>query len=169
VDGIDRVRNWVATDDQCESVDASGGGGGGGGAGGGSGSGSGSGSSGGGGGAGGGSPGAGGPSGGEHGLTALAVASRSGRIRITLSLPGPGKVSVGATARLRGRTVLVGRRVRRAKAPGTLTVTLRTTHAARRAVRHRRLKAAVKITFSPKGGGAELTVTRWVVLRRHAH
>jgi Ca2+-binding RTX toxin-like protein len=143
VDGIDQVRNWVATDDQCESVDASGAGSGGGGSGGG---------------------GAGGGAGG-HGLTASAVATRTGRIRVELVLPGRGTVSIRALARSGGRSLLVGR-VRRASAAGRLAVTVRPDAAARRALRaHRNLKVTVKVGFSPRNGGAELTASRSVLLR----
>jgi Ca2+-binding RTX toxin-like protein len=145
VDGIDQVRNWVATDDQCESVDSTGGGGSGGG---------------GGGNGGGGSGGAGG-----HGLTISAVTSRAARIRVRLVLPGRGAVSLRAVARSGGRSILVGR-MRRANATGSLAVTIRPSAAARRALHaHRRLKVAVKATFSPRGGGRALSASRSVVLR----
>ena len=95
-----------------------------------------------------------------------AVVSRAGKLRVSLVLPGPGDVSVRAVARLRGRTIAVGRRVRRASAAGPLTVTIRPRAAARRALRaHHKLKVTVKVTFSPSGGGAAQKVTRSAVLR----
>jgi Ca2+-binding RTX toxin-like protein len=143
VDGIDAVRAWVATDDQCESIDSSGPGPGGGGGG----------------------PGGGGGAG-EQGLTVPAVVSRAGKLRVSLVLPSPGDVSVRAVARLRGRTIAVGRRVLRASGAGPLTVTIRPGAAARRALRaHHRLKVTVKVTFSPSGGGSAQKATRSVVLR----
>jgi Ca2+-binding RTX toxin-like protein len=148
VDGIDQVRNWIATDDQCESVDSSGGGSGGGGGGGG----------------GGGAGGGGGGGAGGHGLTVSAVASRTGTIRVKLVLPGPGAVSLRAVARSGGRSLLVGR-ARRTSKGGRLTVTIRPSAAARRALHaHRRLKATVKVRFASRGGGAALTARRSVVL-----
>jgi hypothetical protein len=132
VDGTDQVRNWVATDDQCETVDASG---------------------------------AGGPVAGR-GLSVSSVVMRGGRIKVALVAPGAGDVAVRAVARVRGRTATVGRRVRRARGAGRLTVTLKASAAARRAVRaHRRLRATVKVAFSPRGGGAAVRVRRPVVLR----
>jgi hypothetical protein len=160
VDGSDQVRNWVATDDQCESIDSdgpAGGGGSSGGGGGGSHPGGGSGGSGGGGNGG----------GSRHGVTASALASRAGKIRVTLMLPGPGAVSVRAVARLHGHKTVVGHRARRAATGGPFAITLRPSAAARRALRaHRRLKATVKVTFSPSGRGTKVTLTRSVVLRR---
>ncbi len=139
VDGSDRVRAWVATDDQCESIDSDGPAGGGG---------------------------TGGGGGGERGLTVAGVVSRAGKIKVSLVLPGPGSVSVRAGARLRGHAIAVGRQARSASAAGPLAVTVRPRAAARRALRaHRKLKVTVKVTFSPSGGGAALTVTRAVVLR----
>jgi hypothetical protein len=141
VDLVDQVRNWVATDDQCESIDPSnyGAGGGGGGAGGGA---------------------------RQQALTVPAIVSRAGKLRVSLVLPSPGEVSVRAVARLRGRTIAVGRRVRSATAAGPLTVTIRPRAAARRALRaHRKLRVTVKVTFSPSGGGPAQNVTRSAVLR----
>jgi hypothetical protein len=139
VDGIDQVRAWIATDDQCESVDSDAAGRGGGGGGG----------------------------GGEQGLTGQAVVSRAGKLRVSLVLPSPGAVPVRAVARVRGRRIAVGRRVRSASAAGPLTVTIRPRAAARRVLRaHRKLKVTVKITFSPSGGGAAVNVTRSVVMKR---
>lgn len=137
VDGSDQVRNWIATDDQCESVDGAGGG-----------------------------SGAGGSGAGGHGLTASVIATRTGRIRVKLVLPGPGAVSVRAVGRSRGRSLLVGR-AHRANAARRVSVTIRPSAAARRALRdHRRLKVAVKVRFSPSGGGSALTASRRVTLRR---
>jgi Ca2+-binding RTX toxin-like protein len=151
VDAIDQVRNWGATDDQCESVAGGGSAGGGGG---------GSSSSG-----GGGHGGGGGADG--HGLTALAVAWRAGRIRVALELPGRGAVAVRAVAHVRGHKVLVGRRARASAGAGPLAVAIRPSAAARRALRaHGRLKVTVKVTFSPSGGGSAVTASRSAVLRR---
>lgn len=139
VDATDQVRNWVATDDQCESVDGAGppSGGGGGGGGGGS----------------------------ASGLTVSAVAARGGKIRVDVDLPGPGVLSVRAAARVRGHSLAIGRRLRTAPA-GPLTVILRPRAKARRALRaHRKLKATIRISFSPSGGGAAVNATRSVVLR----
>jgi hypothetical protein len=142
VDGVDQVRQWVATDDQCESVDGAGGGSGGGGGG-------------------------AGAGGGEQGLTVAAVASRAGKLTVSLVLPGPGAVSVRAVARVHGRRLAVGRRGRSASAAGPLTVTIRPRAAARRALRaHRTLKATVTVTFSPSGGGGAVKVVRAVVMKR---
>ena len=157
VDGSDNVRNWVSTDDQCESIDSDGIGGGGG-----AGSGSGGGGSG-----GGGNGGAGGSGGsGKPGLTVAAVKSRAGKIKVTLLVPGPGTVSARAATRVHARRIAVGRRTREAGTAGRLSLTIKAGAAARRALRaHRRLKVTVKATFTPRGGGPRSGVTRTVVLR----
>ena len=143
VDAIDQVRNWTATDDQCENVDA--------------------GAPGGSGGTGGGGPGR--PAGGAFTVPAIAV-QPTGKIVVKLVLPGPGVLSLRGLARSSGHTITVGRVARRVSAAGPLAVALPVGAAARRALRaHHKLKVTIKITFAPSGGGPAVTVRRMVVLR----
>jgi hypothetical protein len=96
-----------------------------------------------------------------------AVVSRGGKLKVSLVLPGPGAVSVRAAARVGGRRIAVGQRVRSASAAGPLTVTIKPRAAARRALRARRkLKVTVKVTFAPSGGGSAAKVARSVVMKR---
>ena len=136
VDATDQVRNWAATDDQCENVDAGAPRGGGG----------------------------GGPAGGA--LRVLAIAAHpTGKIVVRILLPGPGVLSLRGLARSGGRTMTVGRIARRVTAAGPLVVALPVGAAARRALRaHHRLKVTIKITFAPSGRGPAVSVSRTVVL-----
>ena len=72
VDRIDQVRAWVATDDQCESVDAAGE-----------------------------VPGSQAKSGGGRGVTVGAVTARGSSITVRLTVPGPGVASARAVVRKR--------------------------------------------------------------------
>ena len=146
VDTNDHVRNWTATDDQCENVDAGAATGGGGS-----------------GGVGGGNPGR--PAGGAFKVSAIAT-QPTGKIVVKLVLPGPGVLSLRGLARSNGHTMTIGRVARRVRAAGRLAVALPVGAAARRALRtQRKLKVTIKITFSPSGGGHATAVSRTVVLR----
>ena len=154
VDATDQVRNWAATDDQCETVE---GGGAAGGAGGKTG------------GAGGGTRGTPGRSGGTAGggFTVSAIASRpKGKIVLKLVLSGPGVVSIRAVARAGGRTVTVDHVVRKVSAAGPLGLAFTVSAARLRALAaHRKPKVTIQISFSPNGGGRAVTVSRAVLLR----
>lgn len=93
-----------------------------------------------------------------------------GTATLALTVPGSGKLDVLATASTRARASTAKRirvaRVRRAVTrPGTVRVTLTPSRAARRILkRKRRLKIAVKVTFTPTGGRSG-TRTRALTLR----
>jgi hemolysin type calcium-binding protein len=108
-----------------------------------------------------------GPSGSGGTTAAMKVSSaragRHGRIVVKTSVPGPGTLS----ARARAKRIAVGSASRRASKPGSITLTLEPTRAAKRALRARkRLAVSVKVSFKPAGGGTASTLTRRVILRR---
>jgi hypothetical protein len=145
VDTTDQVRNWVATDDQCEGVDAGVVGGGG-------------------------SGGTGGGGGGgtkRPTFTVLAIIARpTGKIIVRLRPSRPGVASIRGVARSSRRTFTVGRAVRRFSTATSLEVALPVGAAARRALHgHGRLRVVLKITFSLSGGGPPMTVSRTITLR----
>jgi hemolysin type calcium-binding protein len=92
-----------------------------------------------------------------------AKADRRGRIVVKLTAPGPGAIS----ARARAPRLVVGKASRKVSRAGAVTLTLKPTRAAKRALQARkRLAVTVKVTFKPAGGGSASTQTRRVVMRR---
>jgi hypothetical protein len=143
VDGADAIYDSVYLSDQCESVDGAG--------------------------AGGATSVGGGTTGGGAAFQVEGVKlDRRGRISVRLSLPGPGIASARATARAGTRTIDVGHAARVARDPA-LRLTIKPSAAARRALKARgRLKASLRIEFTPGGGGDRVTRRATVTLRHPA-
>ena len=77
---------------------------------------------------------------------------QGGRIVVGLAAPAAGKVTVAATAKRRVRFALASRTV---AAAGPVKLTLRPTPAAKRMLRRgRRVKVSLRVTFTPRDGGA---------------
>jgi RTX calcium-binding nonapeptide repeat (4 copies) len=154
VDTTDNVRNWAATDDQCENLDVGPSAGGGTGRPGGGGT---------------GATGTGtGGAGGRAFMVSAIVSRPAWKILVKLALPGPGVVSLRGTAHSGGRAITVSHIVRRVSAAGPLEIVLKLGAAARRALRaHHTLKTTIKITFAPSGNGPAVSASHTVVLRAH--
>ncbi len=75
----------------------------------------------------------------------------------------PGKGTLAASAARAGKRVAAGKR---SVSGGSATVKLRFTKQARKSLRHaRRVKLAVKVTFTPESGAAVLSTTS-ITLKR---
>ena len=115
---------------------------------------------------------AGAPSGAPSAAARFAVAGakvdRRGRIVVRFTAPGPGRATVRASARLsRSIRMTVGSASRTVSRAGKATLTVKTSRAAKRALRSRgRVTATLKIAFKPAGGGAVSRQVRRVTLRR---
>ncbi|MGX6446703.1 hypothetical protein ACVU7I_01325 [Patulibacter sp. S7RM1-6] len=96
------------------------------------------------------------------GAAAKRSLSRDGRVRVRVTVPGKGRVSITGRARIRGRSVMVARGSRSAtKAERTtLSVTVRLTSAARRELRRKgRLRISLRVTQSGASRDAKRTIT----------
>jgi Ca2+-binding RTX toxin-like protein len=100
-----------------------------------------------------------------------AAPGKQGALALDLSLPGPGKVRVDATAKpakAGGRKIAVGSAGGTAQSSGAARLTLRLTGAARKALKRRgRLTVSLRARFTPAGGGATKVSRATVTLRAH--
>jgi hypothetical protein len=105
--------------------------------------------------------------GGESGLRITdATVSRRNRIAVRLAAPAAGTAGARAVARVAGARIRVGRATRAVAQAGEVTLTLKPSRAARRALeRRKRLKVSVKATFRPQSGDAVRAPARKVTLR----
>jgi hypothetical protein len=94
-----------------------------------------------------------------------ANAGAGGVITLTLRAPGPGAVQAVATStRSANRTFPYGKGRATARRAGRIKLKIRPTHAAKRRLRHRRLKVTVAVTFKPTGSTSQ-TRRRVVVVK----
>lgn len=77
-------------------------------------------------------------------------------VRVTVTLPGAGKVTTKITARIGRKQVTIGTATRTAKGT-SLQVTVPLTKAGRKAVRSGRLKITIRIGYTPAKGGPKST------------
>ena len=97
---------------------------------------------------------------------AAAKVDRQNRIRVRLTVPGPGKVQARATARRRGKAIRVAGATRKLTKADDVTLTLAPSRAAKRALRlQKRLKVSVKIAFKPRKGAGVRAVRRVTLVR----
>jgi hypothetical protein len=113
-----------------------------------------------------GTPGGAGEAAGAAFRVAGARVDRRNRIVVRLTVPGPGRARARASARGAGGRIRVGDASRAVGRAGAVTLTLKPSQAAKRALRARkRLKVTVRITFTPRGGAAAGAQSRTVALR----
>jgi ABC-type phosphate transport system substrate-binding protein len=88
-------------------------------------------------------------------------------IRLSLQLPGAGKVSVASSAKpKKGKAITLAAKTVNATKTGAQTITLSLSPAAKKALKKdKKLKFAVKVTFTPAGGTAN-TVTKSVTVKQ---
>jgi subtilisin family serine protease len=89
---------------------------------------------------------------GRAALAVRRVSTAGRRLRVTVRVPGPGRVMVLATRSARGRTVTLGRTAARLRAAGPRTFTVRLPRLARQLRAAGRIE--VTVTFTPAGARA---------------
>jgi PKD repeat protein len=99
------------------------------------------------------------------------TSSSNGTASLTVDVPGPGTLGLVATANVSGtaaragRTIKVARLTRSVAAAGPVNLTIKPSRVARRVLaRKGKLRARVKLTYTPTGGTAS-TQTRTVTLK----
>jgi hypothetical protein len=98
-------------------------------------------------------------------LAIRAVTLRRGRLVARAVVPGPGALSLRATARIAGTSRRVCRATTKARAAGELRLSCRLARVARRRVSRGPLGVAVSVRFAPPGGRAQ-QVRHHATLRR---
>ncbi|MGK2938350.1 MAG: amidase family protein [Solirubrobacteraceae bacterium] len=79
-------------------------------------------------------------------------------LRVTLTLPGTGKVRTRLTARIGGRTVMIGSATRTMRGGSTLRVTVPLKLRGRKALRRSgRLRITIRVLYTPASGAARTT------------
>jgi len=115
------------------------------------------------------SPGAGAAPSNAYSVKGTKASSKRGIVTLSVEVPGPGTLTGKATAKVptallaakkrgrrkRPRRILVARKTVRPKAAGRVTLRLKARRKARRVLkRKRKLKASVRLTYTPTGGTA---------------
>jgi Domain of unknown function (DUF5122) beta-propeller len=99
---------------------------------------------------------------------AVAIARAKGSskaIKLSLRLPGPGRIVVTGSAKpRRGKAIRLSRSTAMAPAAGNRTVTLKLNSKARRALRRSPLRVTLRVSFTPNGGSAR-TIRRTVTVK----
>jgi WD40-like Beta Propeller Repeat len=91
---------------------------------------------------------------------------RGGVAILTVRVPAAGRLSARASGRRGGRRVPVASVKRRIRRPATVTLRLRPSAAAKRAVkRKRRLRVAVRVRYSPRRGPVTRAMRRYTLTR----
>jgi hypothetical protein len=105
--------------------------------------------------------------GGSSQLTVTAAkVSRRNRIALRVQAPGAGRATARASARAAGWRLRVGKASRTVAQAGELTLTVKPSRAARRALARRgKLKVSVRVAFQPDAGDAVRAPARKVTLR----
>ncbi|HWH94042.1 MAG TPA: hypothetical protein VNT03_09285 [Baekduia sp.] len=91
---------------------------------------------------------------------------RDGVARITVRVPAAGRLTAAGTALRRAHRLTVARATSRPKRASTVTLTLKLTKAARRALRRQALHVSLSVRYVPAAAGAATTATRSYTLAR---